>query len=1224
MASMSIERASSSSPSSFDTPRWTYDVFLSFRGKDTRNNFTDHLFDALKRKGIFTFRDDEKLERGKSISPELEKAIEESRFSVVILSRNYAFSTWCLEELAKIVGCMKVKGMTVLPIFYNVDPSDVRKQMGTFAQAFVEHEKRCKIEEVEKWRDALIEVANLSGWDLKDRPETEIIQKIVKLILNKLSVTFSVDTKGLVGIDARVEKLKSLLALGLNNVRIIGIWGTGGMGKTTLARVVYGMVSNQFEACSFITDVREVYETHGLLQLQKTLLNELLMEKDVNIVEVDNGVFMIKNRLRHKKILLVLDDVNELEQLMRLAGENDWFGPGSRVIITTRDEHLLKSREVDGIYEAKGLDYDESFHLFNLKAFKKEHPTEDYLELSQAFVNYANGLPLAIEVLGSSLFTRSIDEWKNELNRLKEFPNGKTLNVLRRSYDGLEQTEKEIFLNIACFFNHKDQVSVTEKLVCLDLYPIIGLRVLIDKSLIKLHGNQLWMHDLLQEMGRDIVRQECPKDPGKRSRLWLHEDIHNVLTKNTGTKAVEGIVLKLCEPKRACWNLEAFSKMKSLKVLEIHNVDLLHGPKILPNSLRLLEWSCYPSKSLPVSFQPDGLVELRMCSSKIERLWQGRKSLEKLKVIQLENSIELIETPDFTEIPNLEELVLENCINLPGVHPSIGVLKKLKVVSLKGCKNLKSLPSKFEMESLEILILSGCSKLKKFPELGRNMERVCKLCLDGTTITKLPTSIENLTGLASLKLKDCKNLVCVPSIIFNLKLLKDVDISGCSKFERLPENLGNAESVEELDVSGTAIRHVPSSIGLLENLRRLSFQGCKGLSSSNKSWYELIPFYSKPTSPDPVGLSPLLGLCSLTKLNLSDCNLKAIPNDIGSLFSLEHLNLDGNKFVCLPESIGQLSNLKWMWVNNCTSLRSLSKLPSNIEVILADNCISLEMLPDLLKLNDSFLPYFRFQNCLKLADNQCFTDVYFAAIKKLGLSSQFSNDRYRYDLVIPGSEIPEWFTHQSMGDEANIKEPSNLCNEWMGIAACVVFRLPPSHQINNQYGVLSFWLTSNGKRLPAQGIITIPYFLSDHLSLLYLSPSFYEKNDIKLLWECDSNGFSQIGIRIKTEGLGLEVKKSGFRMVYKKDIEDLNRITAQCSNNIITPYDGIDVLHHNFDNSTVVAEGNKIKSSRDDYDGAGPSGEGSSNDVPHAKRIERLPELMAFGNSDCKESSDSD
>ena len=159
-----------------------------------------------------------------------------------------------------------------------------------------------------------------------------------------------------------------------------------------------------------------------------------------------------------------------------------------------------------------------------------------------------------------------------------------------------------------------------------------------------------------------------------------------------------------------------------------------------------------------------------------------------------------------------------------------------------------------------------------------------------------------------------------------------------------------------------------------------------------------------------------------------------------------------------------------------------------------------------------------------------------------GLSPYIADDMYdgpnnRYNLLIPGSEIPEWFTHQSMGDETNIKEPSNLCNEWMGIALCVVFCSHP-HQRDIRYAYLHFWLTANGKRKFPQ-FIYIPYVLSDHLWLHYLSPSYYER---KLLWECDENEFNQIGIEIF--GSGLEVKKLGFRMVYKKDIEDLNRITA--------------------------------------------------------------------------------
>uniref|UniRef100_A0A2N9G1W6 ADP-ribosyl cyclase/cyclic ADP-ribose hydrolase n=1 Tax=Fagus sylvatica TaxID=28930 RepID=A0A2N9G1W6_FAGSY len=675
------------------------------------------------------------------------------------------------------------------------------------------------------------------------------------------------------------------------------------MGKTTLARVVYGMVSNQFEACSFIVDVREVYEKagkDGLLQLQKQILNELLMERDVNIHDVDNGVLMIKNRLRHKKILLVLDDVNKLGHLKKLAGEHGWFGPGSRVIITTRDKQLLVTHSVNEIYEVEALDDDEALQLFSLKAFKKDHPAEYYAELSQAFVSYAKGLPLAIEVLGSFLFNRSIDEWKCELDRLKEFPK------------------------------------------------------------------------------RDIL---------------------------DGTKAVQGIVLNLFEPKKVDWNPEGFSKMQYLKLLKISGVQLIHDLKHLPNSLRYLDWSGCPLKSLPSSFQSNELIELCMRYSNIERLWKGTKSFEKLKFIYLDSSHKLIETPDFTEIPNLEEL-----------------------------------------------------------------------------------------------------------------LLKDVDISGCSKFERLPENLGNAESVEELDVSGTAIRHVPSSIGRLKNLKGLSFRGCKGLSSSNKSWYELIPFYSKPISPDPVGLSPLLGLCSLTNLNLSDCNLKAIPNDI-------------------------------------------------------EGCKSLEMFPDLSGPNAG----------LDRQHPQCLSDP----------------EMY---IVIPGSEIPEWFSHQSMGPEVNIKlHYSHLCNDFMGIALCAVFGSDGTPHIN-----INCIFIVNGNEIGSPVLqVKITTIASDHILLSYRSTTYLKDRFSKSLVEYDANGFCQIGIRFEndywdTETLGStkEVKKCGVRLLYKKDIEDP------------IPTDS---------DSTVLAEGNKVKRRRDEYDGAGPSGEGSSNDVPHPKRIERPTE---FGNSDSEESSE--
>lgn len=151
------------------TGQGKYDVFLSFRGEDTRKNFTDHLYVALDQKGIFIFRDEEELERGTEISSELLKAIEESRISIVILSKSYASSTWCLDELEKIVECREMKDQKVFPVFYGVDPSEVRKQTGEIGKAFLKHEEDIDEGRIKRWRSALNKLGNISSYHLQDR-----------------------------------------------------------------------------------------------------------------------------------------------------------------------------------------------------------------------------------------------------------------------------------------------------------------------------------------------------------------------------------------------------------------------------------------------------------------------------------------------------------------------------------------------------------------------------------------------------------------------------------------------------------------------------------------------------------------------------------------------------------------------------------------------------------------------------------------------------------------------------------------------------------------------------------------------------------------------------------------------------------------------------------------------------------------------------------------------
>ncbi|VVA15218.1 PREDICTED: TMV resistance [Prunus dulcis] len=397
----------SSSSSSF-TNSWTHDVFLSFRGEDTRYNFTDHLHKNLVQRGIRTFIDDE-LPRGEEISQALLDAIEGSRCSIVVFSEYYASSKWCLDELVHIIHCRKSKQRMVWPVFYKVDPSDVRSQRGSYGEALNNHERKFKeqrlsnhdeskfednMKKVLRWKETLTEAANLSGSHYLEGRETEFIQNIVNEIsLQVLNETHINVAKYQVGIEARLRDLHKVLDVDGNDVCMVGIWGTGGIGKTTVAKAVYNSLAHVFERSCFLENGKG------------------------KVTSADKGINVIKERLSRKKVLVIVDDVDHLDQLNNLVGGCDWFGLGSRIIITTRDKHLLSSHQVSIIYKAKKLNFGESLDLFiSWIGGRNKNLDDDYVKAAETVVKHAQGLPLALKVLGSHLCGRSIDEWHDALD----------------------------------------------------------------------------------------------------------------------------------------------------------------------------------------------------------------------------------------------------------------------------------------------------------------------------------------------------------------------------------------------------------------------------------------------------------------------------------------------------------------------------------------------------------------------------------------------------------------------------------------------------------------------------------------------------------------------------------------------------------------------------------------------------------------------------------------
>ncbi|PNY17220.1 TMV resistance protein N, partial [Trifolium pratense] len=410
---------------------FTYDVFLSFRGEDTRHKFIGYLRDALWQRGINAFFDDKNLRIGEDISPALLKAIEESKISVIVFSENYASSRWCLGELVKIVECTKRnKEQIAFPIFYHVDPSDVRHQRNSYGEAMVAHQIRFgkDSEKIQAWTAALSKVADLKGHHIDTGHEINHVKEIAEKVHANIAPKPLLVGEKPVGLDEHIEEAKSLLNLKPNDdtVCMLGIIGLGGIGKTELAKALYNKNVHRFEAGSFLANVSEKSnKINGQEDLQKTLLSEMFEQPETEWGSTSKGIYEIKHKLGRKKVLLVLDDVDEMKQLENLAGGSDWFGPGSRIIITTRDKGLLMGTHPIDVktYEMTELNEQHSLELFCRNAFGQSNPKTGYEAVSSRAVGYAKGLPLALKVIGSNLATRkSLKAWESALKDYERIP----------------------------------------------------------------------------------------------------------------------------------------------------------------------------------------------------------------------------------------------------------------------------------------------------------------------------------------------------------------------------------------------------------------------------------------------------------------------------------------------------------------------------------------------------------------------------------------------------------------------------------------------------------------------------------------------------------------------------------------------------------------------------------------------------------------------------------
>ncbi|CAN1245252.1 Disease resistance protein L6 [Linum grandiflorum] len=915
-----------------------YEVFLSFRGPDVRKSFADFLYSYLVRSKIRTFRDEEELQKGETIAPSLVQAITESKIYIPILSKSYASSKWCLQELAKMVECCrKGKGHIIFPVFYFMDPRDVRHQAGPYEEAFEQHSKKHDAVIIQDWRIALQEVGQMKGWHVTELDgQGAVIDEVFSKVELHLRANYTLVTDELVGIDFHVQEVMRLL----NNIesgdgKIVGIQGIGGMGKTTIAKAVFDKICANFDRCCFLENIRDLLsKSDGITSLQNKLISSIL-RVDFQVKDASEGVKTIRERVCKYKVLVVLDDVDDTFEFGQILGKLGNFSLESRFVITTRDKRVLEVLPEFKFYEPKEMSHDHSLQLFSIHAFGMHYPPEGYAALCDEFVKVSANLPLALKVIGSLVFRRDRQFWEEKLMQLRDVPGtvDKVEQRLKISYNELTCNEKQIFLDIACFFIGQDKALPVHMWSDCKFYPESAIRTLILRSLIKLDGtNRLWMHDLLRDLGRGIVIEEDVEYPSKRSRIWTNDDAIRMLKNKEGTDRVEMLRVDSERFHFVKLRKKCFERLSRLRYLDIHCPKMsLDGDfsGILPHMRWIKLSRCY---STPSNLNLKNVVILELHGWDVTDIWGGWNSIKvcgnlesidltlcrwmrgklnispfrNLEVVMLQET-EIALTGDIGKLQKLKE-IRTNCDELPEIPGDIWQLQKLKTLRMVKCICKGSLlldPDGILPSSLTCLIVDWSEGLTRLPNLG-NLSNLMELRL-------FQFSASEIHGLE------------------NLRALEALEISGSVSLDHNLHGLENLVHLKELILKSCRLKGRLPNLSKLIKLHKLVIVHCPLLSEIQ-------------------GLGELKR--SLLHLEVSCCDKLAHIDGLESLEALESLTLESTSLKRLS-ILSSLANLETLDVSGCIRLvdiQGLDRLGSSLKVLDVSECIKLVRVNGLEKL----------------------------------------------------------------------------------------------------------------------------------------------------------------------------------------------------------------------------------------------------------------------------------